>query len=72
MKHSKRTAGSLGGSTTVARHGREHMSRIGKAGAAATWSRYHLAPIGQSGWAMVERETNQVKTFINYIPGKNP
>jgi hypothetical protein len=46
------------------------MQQIGKRGAAATWSRYHLSPIGQSGWAMVNNQTNEVKTFINYIPGR--
>jgi general stress protein YciG len=70
MKHTKRSAGSLGGRATVARHGSEHMQEIGARGAAATWERYHLAPIGQSGWAMVHRETNEVKAFINYIPDK--
>ena len=70
MKHTKQTAGALGGRATFARHGRSHMQQIGKAGAAVTWQRYHLSPIGQSGWAMVYRETNEVKTFINYIPGR--
>lgn len=70
MKHSKKTAGSKGGLATVARHGREHMQKIGRAGAAVTWKRYHLSPIGQSGWAMCSRETGKVKTFINYIPDR--
>jgi hypothetical protein len=66
----KQQAGSKGGRVTVERHGREHMQKIGARGAATTWIRYHLAPIGQSGWAMVDRQTNEVKTFINYIPGR--
>jgi hypothetical protein len=70
MKHTKQTAGQIGGRSTLARHGIEHMQRIGRVGARVTWTRYHLAPIGQSGWAMVSRETNEVKTFINYIPGR--
>jgi general stress protein YciG len=69
MKHTKQTAGQIGGRATVARHGRDHMQAIGKRGAAVTWQRYQLSPIGQSGWAMVNRETREVKTFINYIPG---
>jgi general stress protein YciG len=67
---SKSQAGSKGGRATVAKHGKQHMQAIGRKGAAATWNRYHLAPIGQSGWAMVDRETNQVKTFVNFIPGR--
>lgn len=70
MKHTKQTAGAKGGRATVVKHGRDHMAEIGKAGAAVTWTRYQLSPIGQSGWAMVDRETNEVKTFINYIPGR--
>jgi general stress protein YciG len=66
----KHQAGSKGGKTTVERHGREHMQEIGKRGAAVTWEKYHLSPIGQSGWAMIDRETNQVKTFVNFIPGR--
>ncbi len=69
-RHTNRTAGALGGRATVARHGRQHMQEIGRRGATVTWSRYHLAPLGQSGWAMVNRQTNEVKTFINYIPGR--
>jgi len=66
----KRQAGAKGGRATVERHGREHMQEIGARGAATTWQRYRLAPIGQSGWAMVSRESGQIKTFINYIPDR--
>ncbi len=70
MRHTKQSAGKLGGQATYKAHGRAHMQKIGKAGAASTWTRYHLTPIGQSGWAMVDRETNQVKQFINFIPDR--
>jgi len=63
-------AGKLGGEATKRKHGIDHFRKAGKAGAAAIWGKYHLAPIGQSGFAMVDRETNQVKTFVNYIPGR--
>jgi hypothetical protein len=66
----KQQAGSKGGRATVERHGRSHMQTIAKAGATVTWGRYHLSPVGQSGWAMVDRQTNKVKTFVNYIPGR--
>ena len=65
-------AGSKGGRATVARHGRQHMSAIGREGARATWTKYQLSPIGVSGWAMVDRETREVKTFINYMPFNEP
>ena len=69
MKHTKQSAGQIGGRATVAKYGPAHMRQIGKRGAVVTWQRYHLSPIGQSGWAMVDRQTNEVKTFVNFIPG---
>lgn len=68
MKHTKQSAGSLGGQATLARHGREHMQDIGRRGAAAFWQRYHLAPAGTSGFAIVSRETNRIITLTNYNP----
>ena len=66
----KQQAGQIGGQTTFSKYGKEHMQAIGREGARVTWQRYHLSPIGQSGWAMVDRQTHEVKTFINYIPGR--
>lgn len=63
-------AGSKGGAATVAKYGSAYMAEIGARGARVTWTKYHLAPIGQSGWAMVDRATNLVKAFINYIPDR--
>jgi hypothetical protein len=48
------------------------MSKIGREGARVTWQRYQLSPVGVSGWAMVDRETKEVKTFINYMPFTEP
>jgi hypothetical protein len=61
--NAKRRSGQLGGRATVARYGREHMSRIGRRGAQVFWQRYRLLPAGLSGWAIVERETGKVRTF---------
>ena len=61
MKHTKRTAGSLGGRATVSRHGREHMQNIGARGAVVTWTRYQLMPYGQTEYAMTERATGKIK-----------
>ena len=60
MKHTKQTAGSKGGHATVAKHGIEHMQKIGARGAATTWSRYTLKPVNESQYAMVHRETNKI------------
>ena len=68
----KKKAGRKGGRATVAKHGRDHMSRIGKEGARVTWTRYQLSPIGVSGWAMRHRETGEVKAFINFSEPPRP
>ena len=62
----KQRAGALGGAATMARHGRDHMARIGRKGAEAFWKRYTVQPAGVSGWAIVERETGQVKARTGY------
>lgn len=59
----RQQAGSKGGRATVAKHGREHMQKIGKRGAAVTWTRYRLTPWKQSQYAMVHRETNEIKAI---------
>jgi hypothetical protein len=60
----KKQAGAIGGRHTFAKHGRAHMATIGKAGARTTWSRYTMKPVNQSQYAMVDRETNQIKAII--------
>lgn len=60
QKHTKRTAGQIGGRATLARYGPDHMRTIGRRGAATFWRRYSLAPVGLSDFAIVRRETNEV------------
>ena len=59
----KQQAGQRGGLATLAKHGRDHMQRIGRRGASVTWSRYSLAPVNQSQYAMVDRKTNKIKAI---------
>lgn len=61
--NTKQQAGSKGGRATVARHGREHMQKIGRKGAAVTWQRYRLTPYKQSQFAMVDKETGAIKAI---------
>jgi len=37
------------------------MSEIGRRGAAVLYERYRHIPYGVSGWALIDRETEQVK-----------
>ena len=66
MKHTKQTAGQIGGRVTFEKHGRAHMQQIGKRGASVTWQRYFLSPVGGTGWVMVSKETNEVKAIVNF------
>ncbi len=60
-REQKRRAGRRGGIVTFTRHGREHMQEIGKRGAAELYRRYRLVPAGVAGWALIDRETNEVR-----------
>jgi len=59
----KKEAGRLGGLATVEKHGHEHMSKIGKKGAKVLYERYALRPYQLSKFALVSRETGQVKAI---------
>lgn len=59
----KSEAGRLGGKSTVARYGPEHMRAIGKKGAATLWRRYALYPFELSKYALVDRESGQIRAI---------
>jgi hypothetical protein len=62
----KMQAGRLGGLATVARHGSEHMQRIGRRGAAVFWQRYTLRPVAIAAFAIVARDTGRPVALTNY------
>jgi len=64
-KHTKQSAGRLGGQATVARHGPGHMAKIGRKGAQALHDRYNLTPFGIGDFALVNKETGQVRAFLS-------
>jgi hypothetical protein len=66
----KAKAGRKGGQKTFELYGTDHMKKIGANGAATTWKRYGLKPVGTSQFAMVNRETNEVKAFLTGLPFK--
>lgn len=51
----KSQAGQLGGLSTLKRHGKEHMRKIGKQGATVTWNRYSKIAIRQTEYALVRK-----------------
>lgn len=64
----KQQAGKRGGLATLARHGKSHFQKIGKRGAAVFWKLYRFEPAGMSDFAIVHRETGEVKNFISGKP----
>lgn len=57
----KAQAGQLGGQATARKYGAEYMREIGRRGAATLWQRYGLRPYQVSGWALVRKDTGEVK-----------
>lgn len=60
----KQEAGQLGGLSTFKKYGKKHMRKIGKLGATATWTLYKLVPVGTYNFAMVDKNTGEVKAFM--------
>lgn len=65
---SKSESGRKGGQQTLRRHGKQHFKKIGAQGAKVTWTRYGLKPVGTSQFAMVHRETGEIKAFLAGVP----
>jgi len=65
LSRKRAEAGRRGGLATLAKYGAAHMKVIGAKGAKVFHSRYRLDPVGTSQFAIVNRETNEVKAFLN-------
>jgi len=63
-KLTKKQAGQKGGKSTFSKYGPEHMREIGRRGAVAMHAKYKLEPWGLNDFALVERETNVIKTWM--------
>ena len=57
LSRKRAEAGRRGGLSTVARHGVQHMQKIGRAGARVFWARYRFSPVGLNQFAVVRRDT---------------
>ena len=65
QKHTKQTAGRLGGKATFEKYGREHMQDIGAQGAMTTWTRYIKVPYKQTQYALIDRETGKIVKILD-------
>ena len=68
LSQKRSAAGKLGWRATLERHGREHFKKIGKKGARVFHGRYKLEPYGIGDFAVVNRETNEIKAFLSGMP----
>ena len=68
LRIKRREYGRRGGLATVAKHGADHMSAIGKRGAATFWKRYKMQPVGSSDFAIVKRNDDRV--VIAFLSGR--
>lgn len=75
----KREAGSLGGRTTLERHGTDHFSDIGRKGFEATVKRWFAGDrkkavewLKRRGWYMADRGLPYANPEIFWNPGLHP
>lgn len=68
LSRKRADAGRRGGLSTVARHGVQHMQKIGRAGARVFWERYRFSPVGLNQFAVVHRETGEAVAFLDGRP----
>ena len=68
LSQKRSEAGRRGGMRTLEKHGIDHFKKIGAIGAQVLHQRYRLAPVGQDNFALVNRQTNEVKAFLNGLP----
>jgi hypothetical protein len=64
-KHTKKTAGALGGQSTLARYGHLHFANIGRRGAAEFHRRYKLEPFALNDFRIVRRDTGETVSFLS-------
>lgn len=65
LSEKKAIAGSKGGRTTVKRYGKRYMRRLGRWGAHVMHSLYRLEPVELNDFAIVHRETGEIKAFLS-------
>jgi hypothetical protein len=68
LSDKRREAGSKGGRKTVKRYGLRYMRRLGKWGAHRMHATYRLEPVNLNDFALVHRETGEVKAYLSGKP----
>ncbi len=68
LSEKKAAAGRKGGRTTVKRYGKRYMRRLGRWGAHVMHSMYDLMPTDLNDFALIHRETGEVKAYLSGKP----
>jgi hypothetical protein len=68
LSEKRAAAGSKGGKRTVKRYGKRYMKKLAKWGAHRMHSIYQLTPVDLNDFALVNRQTGEVK---GYLSGKH-
>lgn len=68
VKKTRVEAGRLGGLATLKKFGKGYFKRLGKWGAHRMHATYSLTPVGQNDFALVHRETGEVKAYLSGKP----
>ena len=68
LREKRAAAGSKGGKRTVKKYGKRYMRRLGRWGAHVMHSKYDLRPEGTSDFALVNKQTGEVKAFLSGKP----
>lgn len=58
-------AGRRGGNSTLKKYGVEHFQKLGKWGAHRMHATYRLEPCDLNDFALVHRETGEVKAYLS-------
>jgi hypothetical protein len=61
-------AGSRGGKKTVRRYGKRYMKKLARWGAHCMHSTYRLEPVLLNDFALVHRQTNEVRALLSGRP----
>jgi len=61
-------AGRKGGKKTAKKYGKRYMRRLARWGAHVMHSTYELAPVDLNDFALVHRQTGQVKAYLSGKP----
>lgn len=68
LSQKRKIAGSLGGKRTVKRYGKRYMKKLAKYAAHRMHSTYRLEPVLLCDFALVHRETHDVKALLSGKP----